>query len=346
MIETTSELRIPGATPLSVRAWSQASGKSHHWWIFPIGWLSNGTPFSIEQSGGDFDEIFMGHLNIESQNGLVEVRTWGKETRFNLSSETWSEKTKHFLITNWVKILTVSLLLAGSFVVKFGGMIQDADVSKPEDKLQNWTLPLNELAVKHSNVGKAWQIIASLTLDIQFFLVLFFWLWKGFSFRIIIALVLFYAIRAILQQLFILPFPEHFYWEYPGFPWLMNMYGKQSDFFYSGHVGFSLLCTIENFRLGAKKWGIFGIWATIFQWFTLITFRVHYTVDLFAGLIIAHYWFYLSGFVWDWVDSKVLSSRVRDMNPQNKKRWVAMTHPLLESPTMEHEGIQRSGSLT
>lgn len=61
-------------------------------------------------------------------------------------------------------------------MVKFGGMLQDADVPKPEDKIQNWTLPLNELAVKHINVGKAWQIIASLTLDIQFFLVLYFWL--------------------------------------------------------------------------------------------------------------------------------------------------------------------------
>ena len=80
---------------------------------------------------------------------------------------------------------------------------------------------------------------------------------------------MFYMIRAILQTLFILPFPDDYYWENPGFPWLMNMYGRQSDFFYSGHVGFSVLWTVENFRCGVKWAGYFGIVATTFQALTL-----------------------------------------------------------------------------
>lgn len=220
---------------------------------------------------------------------------------------------------NWVKFATFVVLFGLSLFVKFGGFIQETDVPKPEDKLQDATLKLNEFAVNNLGFGKIWQIAASLTLDVQFFVVLFFWIWKGYSFRIIIALIFFYAVRATLQQLYILPFPDHFYWEYPGFPCLMNMYGRQSDFFYSGHVGFSTLCTIENFRLGARKFGYFGIVATTFQAFTLITFRVHYTIDIFTGLIMAHYSFYLSGFVSDWVDRKLLNKNIRDMAPKEGK---------------------------
>ena len=49
---------------------------------------------------------------------------------------------------------------------------------------------------------------------------------------------MFYLVRAVLQSVETSPFPDGFYWENPGFPSLLNMYGKQSDFFYSGHIGF------------------------------------------------------------------------------------------------------------
>jgi hypothetical protein len=117
-----------------------------------------------------------------------------------------------------LKLTLIFSLFAGSLIVKFGGMIQDADVAAPVDKMQDFTLGLNKFAMSHHGFRNAWQITASLILDIQFFLILYNWLRKGFSLRIIIAFIAFYAIRATLQALFILPFPEHFYWESPGFP--------------------------------------------------------------------------------------------------------------------------------
>lgn len=122
------------------------------------------------------------------------------------------------LKTNWMKITVVLVLFTGSLIVKFGGMIQDADVPVPDDKIHNWTLGLNKFTMKHDKFRDAWQILASLSLDVQFFLVCGWWLYKGYSLRTVIAILMFYVIRAILQQLFILPFPDHFYWEYPGFP--------------------------------------------------------------------------------------------------------------------------------
>lgn len=204
-------------------------------------------------------------------------------------------------------------------IIKFSDMIQHTDVPLPKDKIQDLTLALNKFSMEHHWFRSAWLITASLSLDIQFFLILFNWLRKGFSLRIIIALIAFYGIRAVLQSIFILPFPEHIYWENPGFPWFLNIYGsRQSDFFYSGHIGFSLLWTIENFNIGSKKSGIFGIITTIMQGITLVTFRVHYSIDLFTGLVMAHYCFYWAGFISDWVDKKVLNKRILDLGLKNE----------------------------
>lgn len=131
---------------------------------------------------------------------------------------TWKGKIKYYLKTNWLKVVIVICLFSLSLIVKFGGMIQDKDVPKPSDKLQDATLSLNKFAMSHSAFRTAWQIIASLMLDIQFFSVLFMWMWKGYSLRVVFSLIMFYGIRAILQNLFILPFPDNYYWEYPGFP--------------------------------------------------------------------------------------------------------------------------------
>jgi len=216
----------------------------------------------------------------------------------------WKEKSRLFLVMNWVKVILAITFLILMLIVKFGGFIQEADVEQPDDLLHNWTRGINRYAMQHTSFRSAWQITSSLMLDIQFFMTLGLYMWKGFSLRIILTLVMFYSIRALLQQLFILPFPDDFFWESPGFPCLMNVYGRQSDFFYSGHVGFSLLCTIENFMMGVRYAGYFGIAATCFQAFTLITFQVHFTIDVFTGLVMAHYCYHVCQYPAVWLDKK------------------------------------------
>lgn len=125
---------------------------------------------------------------------------------------------KYFIRVNWLKLIIIVSLISTMLIIKFSDMIQHTDVPVPKDKIQDLTLGLNKFAMAHHWFRNAWLITASLSLDIQFFLILYNWLRKGFSLRIIIALIAFYAIRAVLQSIFILPFPEHIYWENPGFP--------------------------------------------------------------------------------------------------------------------------------
>ena len=157
------------------------------------------------------------------------------------------------------------------------------------------------------SVAHTWEIIACLNLDSLFFLVAPVFIFKGKGYRTLVAIFLFYLIRALLQRIQTSPFPDGLYWQDPGFPSLVNIYGNQSDFgylfiinfyfFYSGHIGFWVFCTIEFFNWEMKYLGIYGIFSTVLNFITLICFRVHYTIDLFTGLIMAHYIYYLTGFV-------------------------------------------------
>ena len=50
-------------------------------------------------------------------------------------------------------------MFIGQLIVKFGGFIQDKDVEKPEDALQNLTEGINRFAVDNIAIAKAWQIL-------------------------------------------------------------------------------------------------------------------------------------------------------------------------------------------
>ena len=228
----------------------------------------------------------------------------------------------NFLSTNWFKLWLATFMIAGMLIVKIYGLTQKADVPNPIDYPQNWTLPLNQYAAEHHLFRKVWIASTTFSLDLHFFIFLFNWVRDGYSVRTPLTMFFFYSIRAILQQVFILPFPKYIYWEDPGFPCLMNIYGKQSDFFYSGHIGFSLMLILENHSMKYTKCVYFGIFSTIYVGFTLLVFRVHYTIDLFAGLVMAHYWFMLTGKISDWVDGKLLNKKIRSLNPDEQIRML------------------------
>ena len=88
--------------------------------------------------------------------------------------------------------------------------------------------------------------------------------------------------------------PDGYIWRNPGFPSLMVPTGKTTDFFYSGHVGYCLIATLEFHKLKwcFMKWFCFS--AIILESFTMIVLRGHYTIDLIAGLIIAHWCFMIA----------------------------------------------------
>lgn len=84
-----------------------------------------------------------------------------------------------------------------------------------------------------------------------------------------------------------MPKPEGIYWPYPGFPSIVVPYGATSDFFYSGHVGFLTILSLQWFKFWNESdkrskvaFGMFwfAIIATVIMAFTMLIFRTHFTI--------------------------------------------------------------------
>jgi hypothetical protein len=135
-------------------------------------------------------------------------------------------------------------------------------------------------------------IIGSGLIDIIFVLTLGYWIFKGRSSRLIITFLIFYGTRAIVQHIVWSPYPDMFYWENPGIPSLVVPYGRGSDFFFSGHSGFLVICLNEWGKLGFKKLKYFITLVLAYTIFILLVYRIHYTADIFTGVFFAD-WCYL-----------------------------------------------------
>jgi len=147
----------------------------------------------------------------------------------------------------------------------------------------------------------------SALIDIVFLATLGYWIFYGKSCRLIVTFAIFYGIRAVIQNLFYLPFPEMYWWYDPGFPSLVVPYGRGSDFFFSGHSGFVLICLMEWKTNGYKKikWLVAAVLALTV--FTLLVYRIHYVIDIFTGVFFADYVYLRVTKEQDWLDAKYIA---------------------------------------
>lgn len=114
-------------------------------------------------------------------------------------------------------------------------------------------------------------------------------------------------------------FPEGILWGYPGFPSLMVSYLQTNDFFYSGHCGLPILLLCEYRLLGMKFLSFFCIFTFFIEAFAMITLRGHYTIDLIAGAIFAHY-------IWDNTNKYIYLIDNLTFNKQKEKKNLKLNN--------------------
>jgi hypothetical protein len=107
--------------------------------------------------------------------------------------------------------------------------------------------------------------------------------------------------------MFQMKYPEGYLWEYPGFPSITVSYLKTNDFFFSGHCGMPILMAMEFRKIKHYKMFIFCLFTCIFEAFTMIVMRGHYSIDILAGIIFAHYIFIQVNHYVNHLDSSCLS---------------------------------------
>ena len=216
-------------------------------------------------------------------------------------------------------IKAVFVIIVGTFLIINGVyalvMPRNPDLKCLDDKLFTLTAPLNEFFYNNKAYRNALLITSSVCIDLVTITIAFYWLFFTKSWRMIAAILMFYGCRAVIQMVFQFSFPEGFIWEYPGFPSLVVNYDRTNDFFYSGHVGMPLIAALEWRKNGYKMPAIACIFASCFEGFTVFITRVHYTIDIIAGVVFAHYFYMIS----DWLFSTYIDKMLGLQDKQNNK---------------------------
>ncbi len=192
---------------------------------------------------------------------------------------------KELCIRFVIFVSCLSFLILGRFSVP------DNEPASIVDNLMQMFEDVNDFILHHTTWRDILQIFCSLFMDILFLSTAGYWVLYGKSSRLIVTILLFYAIRSLVQKMWFSPFPPGFWWYDPGFPSLVVPYGRGSDFFFSGHVGFTVICGAEWKENGNKWMVLFSVIAGLYTAFILLVYQVHYSIDMFTGAFFAHYCF-------------------------------------------------------
>jgi len=152
---------------------------------------------------------------------------------------------------------------------------------------------INFYVMDRPRLRDAMLIACTFFMDVMFFATGIYWVLYGNSSRIVVSILFFYAVRAAVQQMFYCPYPKHYFWDDPGFPPLVVPYGRSSDFFFSGHVGFVTLCASEWVK--NKKYFVASLLMLggFYTAFILLVYQAHYSIDIFTGMVVASWIFLL-----------------------------------------------------
>jgi hypothetical protein len=159
------------------------------------------------------------------------------------------------------------------------------------DKVMDWLQGVNDWILKNPYWRDTMQIMCSLFMDAMFLSLGTYWIFKGKSSRLIVSVIIFYVTRAFVQSLWFSPYTKGFWWYDPGFPSIVVPYGRGSDFFFSGHIGFVTICASEWYAYGKKVMVYILTLGGLYTAFILIAYQVHYSIDIFTGAFFAHYVF-------------------------------------------------------
>lgn len=96
-----------------------------------------------------------------------------------------------------------------------------------------------------------------------------------------------FALRQLSQAAMALPAPQGVIWRDPGVPSLYVTYGVGTDFFFSGHTALAVYGAMQLSALNIPALTILGAVVAVLQVIAVIALRVHWTMDVLAGLFAA-----------------------------------------------------------
>jgi len=223
----------------------------------------------------------------------------------------------------FTKIFIIATAYAFLLLNDYENISKPADVPQCiNDHMFNWVAPINAFLQANWGYRNALIMMASLIMDTLFSMMCLRFILYHKNVRLLTTVLVFYIVRAIIQQLYTVTMPPSGYiWGSPGIFSIVVPYFATNDFFYSGHVGICFIAFLEFRKDGCqilKTLAFIGLWL---EAFTLLVSRAHYSVDLIAGLIFAHYFYIVVGWLFPDAPAEIQSIVVKsDMEPNHEVR--------------------------
>jgi len=249
-----------------------------------------------EESNGDVEQGQADELSPK----LLKPKPCDNSSPMRPSEIMYQQETPKKKVTIKLIIFIVCL----TFLIIGRASVPSNDPPCVVDKVMDFFQGVNDFVINNPFWRNTLQIICSVFMDLMFLATGAFWILRGNSSRLIVSVLGFYIVRALIQAIWLSPFPtEGEYWWYdPGLPSLVVPYGKGSDFFFSGHVGFVTICALEWRKYGKNIMFWILTVGGIYTGFILLVYHVHYSIDLFVGFSFAHYTYLMVDFYKDPID--------------------------------------------
>lgn len=226
------------------------------------------------------------------------------------------------MVSDWKKVLLKSglflsfiILVALTLNVKIKEINNFGRINCLNDYGIKMLEPVNNKLVNDNVFKKVLLIVSSMMIDLAIVSLLLYWMVYGDSWRFFFVAFKFYGLRAILQQLYQMPFPNNFAFSDPGLPSLTVSYAHTNDFFYSGHVGIPIICGLEFKKYGLNVIFFICLFVSLFEGFVMVSSRAHYGVDVIIGMIFAHYFFKITDKYIDYIDYSIFGFKTKEIKP-------------------------------
>ena len=165
---------------------------------------------------------------------------------------------------------------------------QGAEAQGIADGIHRMTASINRRLNNHPRDANALLISSSLVIDLLGCYLLGSAI-LGSTLQPFLGLLILYATRQICQAFCPLPLPPGMIWRKPGFPTLFVTYGTSNDLFFSGHTALAVYGAATLATALGPAGIVMGCLIVFFEIAAVLLLRAHYTMDVFAGAIMALY---------------------------------------------------------
>ncbi len=219
------------------------------------------------------------------------------------------------------KVLVLFIFFILWIVVRIGFHYLDTDegVTNPNyclncKLLTNILYPISNLISQNLIVRDLLLIFASTMLDIGLITFGVIYIKNGNSWAYPLAFLIFYGVRSVVQELFTMQFLDTFVFDNPGFPSIVVPYFRTPDFFYSGHIGCSLILSLSFRDWGYKIFSNYFIFVVCLEAFVMTVTRAHYSIDIIFGFIAGHYFYIISKYLAKYLDVNLPLCGMKDLS--------------------------------